>query len=297
MLNNSHVSVRFLSRLGALSLLTFGLVVGSAVAPATAVQAVPAGSVFSASAIVGSASSGASLRSAGSYVALGDSFTSGQGAPPYSNEACKRSTYKSYPVIASVISPYRLSANKACSGASIAAVAGQLAGVSPSTALVTITVGGIDAGSNQVLAACTDPTSALCAATVAASSATIASLGPSLVAAYATVAATLPYARIAVLGYPRLFHPGVAPLGDLVNAGTDALNAVIKGSVSATGNARIGFVDVSQEFAGHGIGSSVPYISFNPANPLAAANFHPNVLGNGLGYARALANDGVLRRP
>ncbi|MET1051671.1 MAG: hypothetical protein ABWX65_03435, partial [Mycetocola sp.] len=142
-----------------------------------------------------------------------------------------------------------------------------------------------------------DPASALCAAAVAASSAKIATLGPSLVALYATVAATLPQARIAVLGYPRLFKPGVAPVGDLVNTGTDALNAVIKGSVTATGNARISFVDVSQEFAGHGVGSTIPYISFTAANPLAAANFHPNVLGNALGYARALANDGVLRRP
>lgn len=230
-------------------------------------------------------------------MALGDSFTAGQGAPPYSDEVCKRSKYKSYPIIASVFSPYRLTANKACSGASIADVAGQLVGVSPSTTLVTITVGGIDAGSNDVLEACTDPASVPCEEAVTASTEKIASLGPSLVATYATIAATLPNARIAVLGYARLFQPGVAPVGELVNTGTDALNAVIQGSVAATGNTRIRFVDVSQEFAGHGIGSAYPFISFDQANLLAPTNFHPNALGNALGYARALANDGMLRRP
>ena len=59
---------------------------------------------------------------------------------------------------------------------------------------------------------------------------------------------------------------------------------------------RIRFVDASQEFAAHGVGSRVPYFAFDPLNPFASANFHPNALGNSLGYARALVNDGLLRR-
>jgi hypothetical protein len=57
------------------------------------------------------------------------------------------------------------------------------------------------------------------------------------------------------------------------------------------------FVDVGQEFAGHGIGSAVPYIAFDPANLLAPANFHPNAAGNAFGYHRALVNDRILVRP
>ncbi len=51
---------------------------------------------------------------------------------------------------------------------------------------------------------------------------------------------------------------------------------------------------MTQEFAGHGIGSAVPYIAFNPLDLASPANFHPNALGNALGYTRALVNDGVL---
>ena len=51
---------------------------------------------------------------------------------------------------------------------------------------------------------------------------------------------------------------------------------------------------MTQEFANHGIGASIPYISFDPTNPSAPANLHPNALGNSLGYFRALLNDRVL---
>ena len=122
----------------------------------------------------------------------------------------------------------------------------------------------------------------------------------SLAQTYAYIAGTLPDARVAVLNYPMLFQPGVSPLGDLVNQGTGALNAAIEAAVAntpePTGVDRIRYIDATQEFAGHGIGSAVPYIAFNPANLLAPSNFHPNALGNTFGYYRALVNDGVLRR-
>jgi lysophospholipase L1-like esterase len=284
-MKKTQFGMRFLSRMSLLAAVSLGLVAGVSAAPATAVTAtaVPKGALSS--------------SSAGSYVALGDSYTGGQGAPPYLPGPCLQSKFAAYPTLAAVLSPYRLTANKACSGATIADVQAQLTGVSPATKLVTLTIGGIDAGSNVVLAACApDPTAALCVEAVAASSAQLAVLGPRLAGLYAQIAAALPTARVVVLNYPRLFNPGVLPVADLVNASTDALDAVIQGAVAATGNARVQLVDVTQEFAGHGIGARVPYISFNPADPLAPANFHPNALGNALGYTRALTTDGALRR-
>ncbi|TFB65106.1 SGNH/GDSL hydrolase family protein [Cryobacterium sp. Hz9] len=282
-MTNHRLIVRFLSRLGALSLLTVGLVAGVATAPALA-----------------QSTAQSSAASALGYVALGDSFTAGQGAPPYASDGtlCLRSKRASYPVIAALVSPYRLVANRACSGASTADIPAQLLGVSTRTALVTLTVGGIDAGSNAVLAACApDPTSPVCGGAIDNSLAALGVLAPKLVATYSAVAAAVPQAKIAVLSYPRQFKPGFSPLGDLVNTATDALNGVIAGSVAAMATPRIRFVDAAQEFAGHGIGSVIPYFAFDPLNPLAVANFHPNTLGNSLGYTRALANDGVLRRP
>ncbi|WP_129590396.1 SGNH/GDSL hydrolase family protein [Cryobacterium aureum] len=284
-MKNQRLVSRFLPRLGTVAVLTAALFAGAVSAPALAqTDSGPAASI---------------AASAPGYVALGDSFTSGQGAPPYvlDGTTCLRSKRASYPIFSAVVSPYRLVSNNACSGASTADVPAQLVGVSPSTALVTLTVGGIDAGSNVVLAACApDPASPVCLGAINNSLAQLSALAPKLVGTYGLVAATLPRAQIAVLSYPRQFKPGFSPLGDVLNRATDALNTVIAGSVAAMATPRIRFVDASQEFAGHGIGSRIPYFAFDPLNPFAPANFHPNALGNGLGYARALLNDGVLRR-
>lgn len=283
MMKSSHLTRRPLSRLSALSLVIIGLVAGSAAAPASALAPTEIRHVDLVTDV------------GGEYVALGDSFTGGQGVPPYEPGPCLRSAYGSYPQIAAAISPYRLVENKACTGATIDDVLGQLSGVSPSTDLVTLTIGGVDAGSNVILAACApDPAAPACAQAIEASISGVGALTPRLAGLYATIAAQLPEARVVVMNYPRIFAPGLVPLGDLYNSGTDALNAVIQAAVAATANPRITFTDVTQEFEGHGIGSPVPYIYFNPANPADPANFHPNALGNALGYTQALVNDGVL---
>ncbi|MFD4420479.1 SGNH/GDSL hydrolase family protein [Agromyces sp. NPDC058484] len=284
---------RFPSRFGAVSLITAGLVLAGAV-PAAALSTSSVPAVATASAAPSSNWWSSWHRD---YVALGDSFTAGQGAPPYKPGPCLQSRYTGYPTIAATFSRYRLTENKACSGATVADTTAQLAGVATGTDLVTLTVGAIDVGSNDVLAACAlnpDPTVDPCKTAIEASTVKLAQLGPQLVGLYTTIAATLPEARIVVLNYPHLFNPGVAPLGDLVNTATDALNVVIAGAVAASGNPRVAYVDATQEFAGHGIGSRLPYISFDQNDVFAVANFHPNVLGNSLGYARALSNDRVL---
>ncbi|MEO7121696.1 MAG: GDSL-type esterase/lipase family protein, partial [Lacisediminihabitans sp.] len=145
MITSTRRFPRLSSRLGALSLLTLVLVFGASVAPATAAVStrwVPS-------------------HSTANYVALGDSFTSGQGAPPYLSGRCLQSKYGSYPVITAALSRYKLAANESCSGANTAVVQAQLSqlpsalkGAASPIRLVTLTVGGIDAGSDQVLAAC-----------------------------------------------------------------------------------------------------------------------------------------------
>jgi lysophospholipase L1-like esterase len=166
--------------------------------------------------------------------------------------------------------------------------------VNPSTKLVTLTVGGIDAGLKQVFAACApDPMSPACQSTVTAN---LVSLGPVLAGTYAKIAQALPDAKIVVLSYPLQFEPGLSAFGDQINSGPVALNAVIQAAVAGVNNPRVVLVDATQEFAGHGIGSPVPYIAFDPADLAALANFHPNALGNSLGYYWALLYDGVLRR-
>jgi lysophospholipase L1-like esterase len=273
-----------MSRLGAVSLLSLGLVVAASVAPATASpEATPNGSA------------------GGPYVAIGDSFTSGQGAAPWLDGACFQSVSDSYPEITANSSSYREALNFACSGADTTATLAQVAQIDDRTklkaSLVTITVGGIDAGSNQVLAACApDPTTALCAFALETAAAQLQTVGPKLVGTYTAVAAAFPKARIVVLNYPQLFDPSFpSPLVVPVNSATGALNAIIAGAVAATNNPRVSLTDVTDEFAGHGIGSTESYISFNEANPFDPAGFHPNALGNTAGYSAALRTDGAVR--
>lgn len=288
---NRHPKTRmhFMSRLGAVSLLSLSLIASSAMIPAAASPG---------------ATLAGSAKGAYVYVALGDSFTSGQGAAPWVGGVCLRSATSSYPMLSTKISKYPRAINVACSGASTADIAGQIASVNPRMArrasLVTITVGGIDAGSNGVLAACSpDPTSSVCLQALALAQANLGTVGANLVATYSLVAVKFPKARIVVLTYPRLLDPSFPdPLtAGTVNAATDALNQVIAGAVAATNHPRVSLIDVTNRFATHGVGSPTgSFISFNPLDPSDPQNFHPNAAGNAA-YAEALRVDGALVGP
>ena len=270
-----------MSRLGAVSLLSLVLVVAASVTPATASPgATPNGSA------------------GGSYVALGDSFTSGQGAAPYLDVDCFQSISGSYPTITANSSSYREALNFACSGENTHQMLERVADIDDrvklKATLVTLTVGGIDAGSNVVLAACLLSTDA-CASAFSDARERLPAVFLQLHATYTAVAAEFPKARIVVLNYPMLLAPNYpsAEVAGTVNGATGALNGVIAQAVALTENPRVSLTDVTQEFTEHGIGSAVPYISFNGFSD--AASFHPNVLGNTAGYAAALRTDGVLR--
>lgn len=285
MINAAQERRRLVARLAVLCLATAGLVGGAAVSPAGALAPAELRHVT------------APVNPGGSYVALGDSYTSGQGAPPYLPGPCLRSKYTSFPAVTSVLSRYRLVANKACSEAGIADVLTQLSGVSASTNLVTITIGAIDSGTADVVNTCIgDVAAPICNETVQVNTARLAVLEPRLVGLYQAVAARLPEARIVVLNYPLIFTSLEVSGAAQVNASIALLNAVITESVEAAGNPRITLTDVTQEFTGHGIGSRIPYISLSPRDPASQANYYPNALGNSLGYVRALANDGVIGR-
>ena len=82
-----------------------------------------------------------------SYVALGDSYSSGTGTRTYlaDGTSCQRSVY-AYPSLIAAARTYSLNF-RACSGAKVADVTNtQLSALSASTSYVTISVGGNDAG-------------------------------------------------------------------------------------------------------------------------------------------------------
>ena len=103
-------------------------------------------------------SPGVAQAAAPNYVALGDSYASGVGTRTYIeiSGSCQRSTY-AYPYI----DAGRIGANLtfvACSGARVADVtANQLPSVTSSTNIVSVQVGGNDAGFSSVITECAKP--------------------------------------------------------------------------------------------------------------------------------------------
>src|SRR5271169_7069851 len=87
------------------------------------------------------------------YVALGDSYSSGLGAGDYisSSGSCDRST-NAYPEQWAAANSPATFTSAACSGATTADVlSGQVSALSVSTTLVSITIGGNDAGFSSVM--------------------------------------------------------------------------------------------------------------------------------------------------
>src|SRR5580765_3439619 len=101
---------------------------------------------------------GAAQAAPPSYVALGDSYSSGVGTRTYLNDgtSCQRSVY-AFPSLIAAARGYALNF-RACSGAKVSDVTStQLSALSASTAYVTISVGGNDAGFTSVLTTCAQP--------------------------------------------------------------------------------------------------------------------------------------------
>jgi len=228
------------------------------------------------------------------YVSLGDSYAAGVGGGSYL-DACGRSP-NGYPTRLTFSAPVALVANPSCNGASSADIASQLASITPTTKLVTVTVGANDLDVAGVAAACTSGTAADCQAALAASSAVLYSPGfvQGLVAALGGVAAAAPpRARIIVTGYPYLFDRTltVDPTIDAINDATTALNASLAVAVLAVRltarRTNIQYVDVSRAFLGHGIGSADPWINSDPTVDSGFGVFHPNATGY-LAYAAAV---------
>jgi lysophospholipase L1-like esterase len=235
--------------------------------------------VFVAAGAFGLTSASAVPRPAVVYDALGDSYASGYGVPPYS--ACGRSD-AAYAVQVDGRERIALDDFVACAGATTATLVsgGQLDALDASTRLVTLTIGGNDIGWSGTVYACLAGTDAACARSMELSRARVTDVLPGLLdAVYAQVHARAPRARVLVTGYPHLFSPQQGPFllaspaeQQAMNDGADLLDGVIS---AAAGRHGFGFVDVTRRFDDHGVNAPDPWIT-GPFNP---APFHPNAEG------------------
>ncbi|WP_320536424.1 SGNH/GDSL hydrolase family protein [Pseudarthrobacter sp. IC2-21] len=235
------------------------------------------------------------------YVALGDSYSAGTGAGPFSPTSNCVQTKGGYVDIVGNTGRVNFLAKKACHGAlltdegDVSPIPTVLEQIGDSSAalsaakFVSITAGANDVDFSSVFVACANPLSD-CSAAIANAEGKFAGLASKLMVTYQALRMAAPTAKIVVLGYPHLFDaavgvPGIdqVALGSITSA-TDALNSVIAYSATSAGAQ---FVDMTGRFAGHEANSSDPWIVFN-GNFVDPTNLHPNKAGHSLGYASAL---------
>lgn len=225
------------------------------------------------------------------YVALGDSYSAGIGAEPYSasSGACMRSPQSYAHQLGRRVSSFR-----ACGGATTSDVLRhQLKAFPRNTRLVTITIGGNDVGFAEVLNTCLFGPTADCDRQVGRAEQFVRSdLPRRLRRVYEAIRERAPRATVVVAGYPRLFarRPWCSPIGWFddreqrrLNEGSNLLARTISAEVRRHRGFR--FADVRKAFNGHGVCSSAPWIH-GVSNP-GIYSFHPNVRGYTT-YARVI---------
>lgn len=219
------------------------------------------------------------------YVALGDSYSSGVGAPPYtSGGSCLRSPrgYAQLWADSHRVASFRY---VACGMASTGSMTSQLRALDAGTDLVTITIGGNDVGFAATMLNCVFNTSSACVKAVNKGIDAVNNALPAkLDATYATIRSRAPNATVVVLGYPRLIDPGAscytARKVAALARGADALDAVIADRAAAAG---FRYVDPRAHFAGHGACASARWIN-NFSVLHLGESFHPNATGYAQGY-------------
>jgi lysophospholipase L1-like esterase len=233
-----------------------------------------------------------SAFAADKYVALGDSYSAGNGANSTNlNAACNRNTY-AYPYLLSQQKGYALTF-VACSGAQTPDIINnQVNSVTSDTKLVTITIGGNDIGFTNLIIACT---TLGCASQIAASQNQINTQLPAkLDATYNAIRAKSATARVIVLGYGRPFAiPPITCLGatgvsssEMTSLTTlvDSLNNTIRTRALAHG---FEYADVNPYWAGHHVCASNKFTNgltiFNTAD-----SYHPTRNGYANGDVPAI---------
>lgn len=230
------------------------------------------------------------------YVALGDSYSSGVGSGSYdsSSGSCKR-TPKAHPALwAAAHSPTSF-AFTACSGARTGDVtAGQLGPLTSATDLVSITIGGNDAGFADVMTTCVLQSEATCLNRVAQARSYVDSTLPgNLDSVYTAIRSKAPLARVVVLGYPRFYQLNGSCVAGLtekeraaINGASDYLNAA---TAKRAANHGFTFADVAGAFTGHEICSGSAWL--HSVNWLdIGESYHPTAAGQSGGYLPAFAS-------
>ncbi|MFE5580973.1 SGNH/GDSL hydrolase family protein [Kitasatospora sp. NPDC056531] len=224
------------------------------------------------------------------YVALGDSYSAGVGAGSYLSDSgsCERSTNAYAYLWANANSPSSFSF-VACSGARTGDVLNsQISALDSSTTLVSLTIGGNDAGFSSIMQTCVLGSDSDCLNAVSTGEDyAVNTLPGQLDQVYSAIRAKAPNAHVVVMDYPHLYQIDgscIFGIGDTkraaINEAADTLDGVIAKRVA---NAGFTFGDVRDIFSGHEICGSLDTWLHSTTLPIDQS-YHPNAAGQANGY-------------
>jgi lysophospholipase L1-like esterase len=230
------------------------------------------------------------------YVALGDSYSSGLGAGSYisSSGSCDRSTNAYSQQWANAHSPASFTF-VACSGATTDDVkATQVSSLNSGTTLVSITIGGNDAGFSSVMETCVLDSTSSCVSAVNNAETFIQNTLPArLDSTLASIRSHAPNARVVVLDYPELYDLSKSSLciglsttdRTKLNEAADRLDAAIQAAAGRAGDV---FADVKGQFSGHELCDGANWLhSVDLLN--IGDSYHPTATGQEQGYEPVFA--------
>jgi len=228
----------------------------------------------------------AQAASAVHYVALGDSYSSGLGSGDTSG-SCDQSP-NAYPALWAKANAPASFTFAACSGATTSdVISGQLSSLSAATTLVSITIGGNDAGFASIMETCVLKSTSSCESVVSSADKFVADTLPArLNATLADIRAAAPNAKIVVLGYPDFYDLSAwLCLGlssadhQALDTGINDLDNALQAAAAKNGDT---FADVRSDFAAHEICGGSSWL--NAITLPITSSYHPTATGQKDGY-------------
>jgi lysophospholipase L1-like esterase len=236
--------------------------------------------------------SGTSAKAASTvnYVALGDSYASGVGAGNYysSSGSCDRSP-NAYPALWAAANSPSSFTFAACTGAKTTdVISSQLSALSASTTLISVTIGGNDAGFSSVMQTCVLGSTSSCLSAVSQAEAFVKNQLPALLnTMLADIRAHAPSARIVLVGYPEFYDLSVPVCVGLssqdhtaLDQAADVLDSAVANAATQNGDV---FADVRSQFAGHELCDGAGWLNSVDLFDISSS-YHPTATGQKDGY-------------
>ncbi|MBA0052435.1 SGNH/GDSL hydrolase family protein [Streptomyces sp. AJS327] len=256
------------------------------------IPAVIATALFLGASVLTGTASAATTEAASGYVALGDSYSSGVGAGDYGDSGdCKRSA-NAYPELWNKANSPASFDFTACSGATTENVlSSQMGPLNDSTGLVSISIGGNDAGFADAMTTCVTQGEGACLERMEEAKGYLTGTLPGkLDGVYSAIKDKAPNAQVVVLGYPRFYElDGGCTVGlseksrAAINATADVLSDVTSERAGAHG---FDYGDTRSTFSGHEICSSDEWLH-SVTFPIGDS-YHPTAAGQSGGYLPVL---------